>query len=404
MRTDSIIEIGIHADNRLYIKPERERFDYIYRSAAEVHWDNKDKFLYSPTELKGWTYYDWFQHIIVIVKDECDCQLNITGATNWVNISNELKAQICGNNISISEPSQLRQQLISKTDLEWFDSICDMLKKEAKPTTHRFIDIIGTEKPNPNNQIRGSKFLNSYDKRFDGASINPDLKDDEANKPLSHLGFWGEKFKIKIGDIVERFKTFSLQSNIYDGGTQIFFYPVPEEYEFTAISFWTELDINSIDNIFDIEVNDVTFKFGDKLILLRDGYTMKMGQPTFKMISAQEIFRKRPVWYAISEFYLDIELGENDIKRIALILKESKYSIEELKRINYEEVAPVVSPNLMSTAGVWSGFDKVLLEDEIVKRINSKRSKSIFNWIYRKNIDWMTKRYWKPIQKIIEPI
>ena len=303
----------------------------------------------------------------------------------------------------MTDHSQLRQQLISKSDLEWFDRICDILKKDSKPTTSGLIDIIGTEKPNPNNQVRGSKFLDSYDKRFNGASINPDLKDDEADQPLSHLGFWGENFRIKIGDIVERFKTFNLQSNMYDGGTQIFFYPVPEEYEFTAISFWTELAINSIDDIFNIEVNDVTFKFGDKLVLLRDGYTMKKGQPTFKMISAQES-RKRPVWYVISEFYLDTELGENDFKRIASILKESGYSIEELKRINYEEVAPVVSPNLMSTAGVWSGFDKVWLENEIVKRINSKRSKSIFNWIYRKNIHWMTNRYWKAIEKIIESL
>jgi hypothetical protein len=184
---------------------------------------------------------------------------------------------VFSNMYTMTDHPQLRQQLISKTDLEWFDSICDILKKDAKPTTNRLIDIIGTEKPNPNNQIRGSKVLDAYDQRFGGATINPDLKNHEADQPLDHLSFWGEHFKIKIGDIVERFKTFRLQSNMYDGGTQLFFYPVSEEYEFTAINFWTERDINSSENVFDIEVNSVTFNFGDQLVLLRDGYTMKRG-------------------------------------------------------------------------------------------------------------------------------
>ena len=30
------------------LKPETEKFTLIYRSAAEVHWDNKELFLYSP--------------------------------------------------------------------------------------------------------------------------------------------------------------------------------------------------------------------------------------------------------------------------------------------------------------------------------------------------------------------
>ena len=297
---------------------------------------------------------------------------------------------------------KIRQQLISKTDREWFDFMCDLLKKESKPTVHQLIAIIGTERPNPNHQIRGSKILDSCDKRFGGASINPDLKNDEADQPLDYLSFWGENFKIEIGEIAERFKSFKTQANMYDGGTQLFFHPVPEEYEFTAINCWTEKNINGTDTVFDLEVNSVIFHFGDQLVLMRDGYTMKRSRPIVEMISPLEISRKKPVWHALSEFYLDTELGESDVQRIAVILKESDYSIEELKRINYEEVAPVVSPNLMSTAGAWSGFDKVWLENEIVKRINSKKTKSIFNKIYKRYIDWTTNRYWKPIEEIMK--
>jgi hypothetical protein len=69
----------------------------------------------------------------------------------------------------MTDSSEIRQQLISQTDLNWFDSICDILEKEARPTTHRLEAIIGTERPNPKNEIRGSKFLETYDKRFGGA-------------------------------------------------------------------------------------------------------------------------------------------------------------------------------------------------------------------------------------------
>ena len=71
MRTDNIIEVGIDRLERLYIKPKEERFTLIYRTATEVHWDNKDYFLYSPKP-KDWSYLDWYKHIIKVIETECD--------------------------------------------------------------------------------------------------------------------------------------------------------------------------------------------------------------------------------------------------------------------------------------------------------------------------------------------
>jgi hypothetical protein len=180
----------------------------------------------------------------------------------------------------MTDSSHIRQKLISQTDLNWFNSICDILKKEASPTTHRIEAIIGTEKPNPGNEIRGSKFLDTYDKRFRGAFINPNLTSDQPDQPLDYLGFWGETFRIKIGDIEERFKNYKTITNTYDGGTQIFFYPVSNEYEFTAIDCWTDKEYNEIINLLDLEVNGVTFKFGDHLVQGRDGYSMRREKTT----------------------------------------------------------------------------------------------------------------------------
>lgn len=95
MTTDSILEIGIDDKERLYIKPEKQRFTLIYRTATEVHWDDKGHFLYSPKP-RDWTYLEWFRHITSVTETECNCKLIITEQTIWTNIPDELKNQING--------------------------------------------------------------------------------------------------------------------------------------------------------------------------------------------------------------------------------------------------------------------------------------------------------------------
>lgn len=93
METDTIIEIGIDNSERLYIRPHNKRFNYIWRSATEVHWDQEKKFLYSPKP-REWSYYDWYCHIITVVKSEFGCELIINDETNWFDIPDELKNKI----------------------------------------------------------------------------------------------------------------------------------------------------------------------------------------------------------------------------------------------------------------------------------------------------------------------
>jgi hypothetical protein len=94
IRQDNITAIGIDPLKRLYIKPETKKTSLIYRTATEVHWDDKEQFIFSPSELKGWTYVDWYKHIIGVVEMECNCKLTLTSGTDWVNIPDELKRQI----------------------------------------------------------------------------------------------------------------------------------------------------------------------------------------------------------------------------------------------------------------------------------------------------------------------
>ncbi|WP_313512499.1 hypothetical protein [Sphingobacterium sp.] len=95
-RQDEIVEVGIDKDERLFIRTKNERFNLIYRTATEIHWDNNGFFLYSPKPSE-WGYYDWFRHIIDVANKECNSKLMLTHRTIWTNIDNNLKKQIIEN-------------------------------------------------------------------------------------------------------------------------------------------------------------------------------------------------------------------------------------------------------------------------------------------------------------------
>jgi hypothetical protein len=137
------------------------------------------------------------------------------------------------------------------------------------------MQIIGTEDPNVRREVRGSKFLIPFDSRFKWAAINPDLAANDPDKPLEHLAMAGANFNLKMTDIVNRFPNYRTRRNTYDGGTQIFFYPIPSKYEFSAIDFWIKQEPEDIGNIEELIFHRVGFQFGDNLGLARDGFHLK---------------------------------------------------------------------------------------------------------------------------------
>lgn len=82
----------------------------------------------------------------------------------------------------------------------------------------------------------------------------------------------------------------------------------------------------------------------------------------------------------MSALWLDTELTDDDHRRIAAVLRHSGCTVAELEAICRSEVAPVVSGNLLSVAGVWAGFDPAWLEREILQRL---RRPSMFIRGYR---------------------
>jgi hypothetical protein len=58
-----------------------------------------------------------------------------------------------------------------------------------------------------------------------------------------------------------------------------------------------------------------------------------------------EIERRKAVWAALAELWLDTELTPDDLERIAGVMKRSGYSVSQLREIYLFEVAPVERQN-----------------------------------------------------------
>ncbi len=51
------------------------------------------------------------------------------------------------------------------------------------------------------------------------------------------------------------------------------------------------------------------------------------------MIDEADIERRKPVWAALSELWLDTELVEDDLQRIGGVMKRSGYTVPQLREL-----------------------------------------------------------------------
>lgn len=93
------------------------------------------------------------------------------------------------------------------------------------------------------------------------------------------------------------------------------------------------------------------------------------------MLSDIEIAHRKPVWTALSDLWLDTEMDDGWLSRIARVMHESSYAVGELRHIYLCEVAPVVYRNLLIPAGEWAGFDEAGLHSEILESLQERNRK-----------------------------
>lgn len=68
--------------------------------------------------------------------------------------------------------------------------------------------------------------------------------------------------------------------------------------------------------------------------------------------------KRKEIWLCLSDSYLDVALSDTDYHRMVKLFESTHMSLNELMAIDLLEVYPVLKSNLISPAGVWTGFQE----------------------------------------------
>ena len=93
MKDEAILEVGVGAGGRLFVRPAQSRFDRIFRAAMGVDWDDERGALLSP-EPREWPLGRWFEQILSATVDEYGVALRLTHSAQWTRVVAELQRDI----------------------------------------------------------------------------------------------------------------------------------------------------------------------------------------------------------------------------------------------------------------------------------------------------------------------
>lgn len=104
-------------------------------------------------------------------------------------------------------------------------------------------------------------------------------------------------------------------------------------------------------------------------------------------MTSEELERRRPVWEAMSDLFLDTEVRWS-VPFVALRCAESGYDDETLEQIFWGEVFDEGIDNLTQVAGDWGML--TLNENVLIARFN----KPSIPWLKRRALGWMVNDSW----------
>lgn len=166
------------------------------------------------------------------------------------------------------------ENLNKTTSKEWLNLITEFLSNGNCQSTKAISELLGSKNKKYKRNERGSKFLIPKNTNLNYVAINPDLDDTEKDKPITFLAFSGEKLNLKLNYLTELFPNVELVENTYDGGIQLFFNPVNNRFDFTAVACQIFTDYKTLDELTDLNINGITFMFKPNKLKTRVGYTM----------------------------------------------------------------------------------------------------------------------------------
>jgi len=105
----------------------------------------------------------------------------------------------------------------------------------------------------------------------------------------------------------------------------------------------------------------------------------------------QDIDSRLEIWSAMEIFWLDTD-SSTQFNDTAFVCAQSKYSIDELKEIYWNETFPALKFNLWDIAGEWAGFDKQWLKERVLQKHKYGRD---LRFIKRKKYEY---EWWEKLE------
>ncbi|MBP9024181.1 MAG: hypothetical protein KBH06_13335 [Spirochaetes bacterium] len=86
----------------LFLPKSDPFYEFIYREASGVYWDNK-LFCFKSTEPDKWNYKKWYQHMVGVIKSGLDITLEINDKTEFEPSDECFKNEILKANILVKK-------------------------------------------------------------------------------------------------------------------------------------------------------------------------------------------------------------------------------------------------------------------------------------------------------------
>ena len=95
MKKISIDKVSFQEDGKLRIYPQvaSSGYQYIYREACEVYWDQSEKCFFSPVP-REWDYKDWFGQIVCVARNGLGIILNLSRKTEFISDDPKFKTDM----------------------------------------------------------------------------------------------------------------------------------------------------------------------------------------------------------------------------------------------------------------------------------------------------------------------
>jgi len=68
-------------------------YQYVYREAAGVYWD-QNRYGFKSTPMKEWSCSQWFKQIVEVVRSGVGVELKLGPNVVWLNVPEQQKAEI----------------------------------------------------------------------------------------------------------------------------------------------------------------------------------------------------------------------------------------------------------------------------------------------------------------------